>query len=320
MSENQILMPQDTRKDDENISLLDLLITLSKYKKSIAGITLAAALIAAGISLRLPDIYTATVKILPPQQNQSSANAFLSQLGGVAGMAGGKFGMKNPDDLYIAILKSRNVLEKVALRFDLQKVYGTKNLNAAIQRLSANVSATSGKEGIISVGVNDQDPKLAADLANAVIDAFDKTLQTFSLTDASQRRRFFEQQLKGAKDKLTDAEQQLDRTRNTSMQYLDVLRDAKYRESIYDILARQYEMAKLDEAKDYPLVQVMDRAQTPEQKSKPKRGAIVAMTAALAFVLAIFLAFIREMLGRGKGDPQHREKLELLKRSFSVRR
>ena len=96
-------------------------------------------------------------------------------------------------------------------------------------------------------------------------------MQTFSLTDAAQKRTFFEQQLRQAKDKLTDAEIRLDRTLNTSLQYLDAVRNLKYQEAVWEILARQYEMSKLDEAKDYPLIQVLDTATPPEKKSKPKR-------------------------------------------------
>lgn len=319
MSENHTAVPHPDSKDDAGVSLLDLLIVLAKRKKMIVGLTVGLALITALLTLRAPNIYTATVRILPPQQSQSSASAFLNQLGGFAGVAGGKFGIKNPDDLYIAMLKSRNVIEKVARRFDLQKVYGTKSMTDTILRLTGNVSAISGKDGIISVGVDDKDPKLAADMANAIIEELDKSMQSFSLTDASHRRRFLEQQLKEVKDKLTDAEMQLDRTRNTSTQYLDALRSMKYQESIFEILAKQFEMAKLDEAKDYPIIQVMDKAEIPEMKSRPKRASIVAMAAASAFVLSLFLAFVMEKLERGRKDPQQREKLALLKRSLSVR-
>ena len=88
MSENQIAIQQPATPEEDEINLLDLLIVLAKHKKRIIGATFAAALLAVGYALSLPHIYTATTKILPPQQSQSSASAMLSQLGGLAGMAG----------------------------------------------------------------------------------------------------------------------------------------------------------------------------------------------------------------------------------------
>ena len=96
---------------EEEISLLDLLIVLAKHKKLILGLPLLAAAVALVVSLQLPNIYTATTKILPPQQAQSSAAAMLGQLGGLAGAAGGALGIKSPNDLYVAMIKSRTVMK-----------------------------------------------------------------------------------------------------------------------------------------------------------------------------------------------------------------
>jgi uncharacterized protein involved in exopolysaccharide biosynthesis len=316
---NSPRFPQHASDRDEEISLLDWLIVIARRKRLIIGGTVVGALVAAGVSLKLPDIYTATATFLPPQQNQSSANALLSQFGGFSGLAGVRPGLKNPDDLYIAILKSRNVLEKVAKRFDLQNVYGAKTPADAIQNLQGRVTAVSSKDGIIAVGVDDRDPKRAADMANAIIEELDKSMQTFSLTEASRRRGFFEQQLRDARNKLTDAELQVERTRNTSMQYLDALRNMKYVEAIYEILTKQYEVSKLDEAKNYPIIQVVDKAEIPEAKSRPRRTWIVVMAAAASLFLSVFLAILMEKLERGWEDPQQRERLARLKKSLSLR-
>jgi len=141
-------------------------------------------------------------------------------------------------------------------------------------------------------------------MANTFIEELDKLMHTLSLTDASHRRLFFEQQLKGAKDKLTDAEALLDRTPNTSLQYLDALRNMKYREATYEILAKQFEMAKLDEAKDYPLIQVLDKATVPEKKSKPHRVLIVILaTIAAVFLVAAFVLMRESLRQRMFGEP-----------------
>jgi tyrosine-protein kinase Etk/Wzc len=316
MSENQKPNNEAQQPEDDEINLLDLLIVLVKHKKMILGVTFAAALLALGISLLLPNIYTATAKILPPQQGQSSASALLSQLGGGAlgGLAGGALGIKNPNDLYLAMLKSRNITEKIAQRFELQKAYEAKTLTDTLKTLEQVSAIAAGKDGVITVDVDDKDPGRAAAMANAYIEELNKLMQTFALTDAAQRRQFFETQMKPAKDKLTDAEITLDRTPNTSLKYMDAIRDLKYQEGLYDILAKQFEMAKLDEAKDSPLIQVLDKAVAPEKKSKPKRSLIVLLSTLVAGFIGVLWAFIKEANEKAKENPEQAERMQTFRR------
>src|SRR6266581_7132983 len=108
--------------DDDEISLLDLLIVLAKHKRIVLGVPLVAAIGASIISLLQPNIYTGTTRILPPQQSASAASALLSQLGGavggLAGVAGGALGIRSPNDLYVGMLKSRTLAQKLIGRFD----------------------------------------------------------------------------------------------------------------------------------------------------------------------------------------------------------
>src|SRR5687768_22691 len=83
--------------EDNEFNLLDLLIVLAKYKLMIAVVTLTAAVLSVIWALLLPNIYTGTAKLLPPQQNQTSAAMLLGQLGGLASIAGGSVGLKNPN-------------------------------------------------------------------------------------------------------------------------------------------------------------------------------------------------------------------------------
>jgi tyrosine-protein kinase Etk/Wzc len=318
MSENQTALQQPTSSDDE-INLLDLMIVLAKHKKMIMLVTFAAALFAVGYSLLMPNIYTGTSKILPPQSSQSSSiNAImLAQLGGLTGgAAGAALGLKDPNALYLAMLKSRNIMEKIVRHFDLQTVYEVKTMTDALKALGNESTINSGKDDVIIVEVDDKDPQRAAALANAYIEELNKLMQTFALTEASQRGQFFENQMKPAKDKLTDAEITFDRTPNTSLQYMDAMRNLRYQESIYDILARQFAAAKLDEAKDSPLIQILDKAIPPEKKSKPKRGLIVILATLVAFFLAVIWAFIKEALTRSKSDPEQDARLQELRRVF----
>ncbi len=320
MTENQTNFTLQEPAEDDEINLLDLLLVLAKNKAMIIKVTFAVALLALGYALSLPNIYTGSAKILPPQQSQSSASAMLGQLGGLASLAGGSLGLKNPNDLYLAMLKSRTMLEKIAKRFDLQRLYETKTQTDTLNALEGSSTFTSGKDGVIAVEVSDLDPKRAADMANAFIEELNTMMQTNAVTDASLKRTFFEQQLRQARDKLTDAEIQLDRTPNTSLHYLDAMRNLKYQEALWEILAKQFAMAKMDEAKDFPMIQVLDKAIPPERKSKPKRNQIVILATLVAFFLAVIWAFVREATQRAKEQPEQAARWTELRSAFRIRR
>lgn len=320
MPENPIISPQPSAPAEDEINLLDLLIVLAKHKKMILGLTFVSALLAAGISLLLPNIYTATAKILPPQSSQSSSvnSIMLAQLGGLAGAAGGALGLKDPNALYIAMMKSRNIGEKIVHRFDLQKVYEKKTVTETLKALEGATTIASGKDGIIAVEADDKDPERASAMANAYVEELNRLMQTLAVTEAGQRRQFFETQVKSAKDKLTDAEITLDRTPNTSLHYMEALRNLKYQEVIYEVLSKQFAVAKLDEAKDSLLIQVLDKALPPEKKSEPKRFAIVLSVTLLALFISIIWALFKEATERAKQKPEQAERIKMLKQTLGV--
>ncbi len=192
--------------DDDGISLLDLLIVLAKHKRIVLGVPLAAGILAAGISLLLPNIYTGVTRILPPQQNQSTAAAMLNQLGGLASLAGPSLGLKSPNDLYIGMLKSRTVADTLIDRFELKKVYDEDTYHYARKELDKRTTVRSGKDGIITIEVEDKDSKRAATIANAYVEELYKLTQTLAVTEASQRRLFFERQLDQTRKNLASAE------------------------------------------------------------------------------------------------------------------
>ena len=389
--------PRTTDHEDE-ISLLDLLIVLAKHKKLILGLSFVVAVLAAGISLLLPNIYTGTTKIMPPQQNQLAGAAMLAQLGGgLGGLAGGVAGLKNPSDLYVGMLKSRTVADNIIQRFGLTQLYDVDYLSEARKHLEKVSDVTSGKDGIITVEVDDKDPKRAADLANAYADELLKLTQVLAVTEASQRRLFFERQLAQAKDNLTKAEvsarqalqqgglvkvddqgrgmvettarlsaqitvkevqigamrtfaadrnpdlrlaqQELDSMKHElakiegaggtksatldptgqGFESLRLLRDLKYNEVIFELLAQQYGLAKIDEAKDSTVVQVMDKAIEPDRKSKPKRALIVLLSALVTGFLVVLWAFIREAMAKAGSDPEQAARLQAFKRYLAWR-
>ena len=375
----------NTAEDDE-ISLLDLLQTIVDNLRLLIIGPLVVGLAALGISFAVPPTYTATVKFLPPQQQQSAAASMLASLGGLGGLAGAAAGLKNPADQYLAFMKSNSVQDELIERFKLQERYETKFKDDTRLTLTANARASSGKDGIISIQVDDKDPKFAADLANAHVDELQKLLARLAVTEAQQRRAFFEKQLSQVKEKFTEAEQALRATGVSSSvlksnptsalaavaglkaqvtaqevkvgamrgylaetapdfkqamtelanlraqlakqekdepaaaagqgDYVAKFREFKYQETLFELFARQFEMAKVDESREGAVIQVLDAAQPPERKSKPKK-ALIAIIATLAtgFALLLFV-FIRQALRNASKDGESAQKMAALKASW----
>lgn len=209
MSDSTTRDPQPTTHavEEGGTSLLDFAIVLAKHKKIVLGMPLAAAIVSAIVSLLLPNIYTATTKILPPQQTQSNAVAILGQLGVLGGgMAQTALGLKNPSDVFVAMLKSRTVADALIGRFELVKVYDKSTVTDARKELSKMARIVSGRDGVVTVEVDDRDPTRSAALANAYIEELEKLTLSLAVTEASQRRLFFEKQLKQSRDQLVAAE------------------------------------------------------------------------------------------------------------------
>lgn len=374
--------------EEEGIKVLDVLIVLAKHKNAMLGLPSLVALIVACITLLMPNYYTGITKILPPQQSQSAASAMLAQLGNVASLVGTAAGIKNPSDLYVGMLRSRSIADNLIQRFNLLKVYNVQYGSQARKELDRNTTISAGKEGIITVQVDDKDPKRAADIANAYVDELTKLTSILAVTEASQRRLFFEHQLAQARGNLDKAEisarqglatglvkvddqgkamiettarlraqitakevqigamrtfaadrnadlrlaqQELESMKHQlatmegsigtqapaagaagqGIENLRLLRDVKYQETMVELLAKQYEIAKIDEAKDSGIIQIMDRAIQPDTKSKPARTLIVLLAAVAAVFFAMLWAFLREAMERAHEDPQQAARLNI---------
>jgi uncharacterized protein involved in exopolysaccharide biosynthesis len=386
------------------MGFLDLLIVLGRHKRTLVLWPLAAAVLAGVVSLLLSKTYTGVARILPPQQGQSAAAAMLSQLGGPAGLAAGAVGIKNPADLYIGMLRSDTVADALIERFELRKLYDVEYQLDARKALDERSRFSSGKSGIIDIEVEARDPKLAADMANAYVQELNELTGTLAVTEAAQRRLFFERQLEQTKEKLADAEIQLrqameagglvsvdaqglalvetvarlraqvsakeveigamrayatadnpDRQRAeqelaslkrelarlesgispeaksppdrgggevplSGVSNLRLLREVKYQEVMFELLAKQYELARVDESKDAPIIQVLDRASPPDRKSGPKRAVIVIVTALAAILVTTVAVLVKDEVDVARADPARRGKLEALRDAWLRRR
>ncbi len=208
MSDTQSL-PFAQDSDDEK-GLLDLAVPLIRHRWLIVCGALLAGLIAAGVTLVIPPTFTARATFLTPQQQGGTAANMLASLGALAGLAGASAGVKTPGDQYVALMQSRTVADRIIERFHLMQVYEAKYRESARKVLEKNVRVTLGKkDGLISIEVDDEDPQRAAQMANRFIDELRALTDTLALTEAQQRRVFFEAQLKQTRDKLAAAQRAL---------------------------------------------------------------------------------------------------------------
>ncbi len=372
---------------DDEISLLDLLqVVVDNLRLLVLG-PLAVGLAALGFSFTIPPTYTAKTQFLPPQQQQSAAASMLASLGALGGLAGAATGLKNPSDQYIAFMKSVSVQDALIERFKLLDRYQAQTKTDARAALSGSSRFASGKDGLISVEVDDKEPQFAAQLANAHAEELQKLLGRLAVTEAQQRRVFFEKQLALAKDNLVKSELALKSTgvnssalksspaaaveavarlragisaqevKIASMRgylteaapamkqaltellalreqlakaerdelpqaagqgdYVARYRDYKYHETLFELFAKQFELAKVDEAREGAVIQVLDVAQAPERKSKPKK-ALIATIATLASGFALLLwVFVRQALRNAGQNPESALKMSALRVSFS---
>lgn len=337
--------------------------------RSVLGAPMLVGLVTLGVTYLVAPTFTASTTLMPPAQNASSSalTALTGQLGALGGLAGATGALKNPADQYVAFLKSRNVVDRVIAKFDLKSVYDEELLQDTRVELFTNVRVTAGKkDNLIVVEVDDHDPRRAADMANAFVEELRRVNAELAVGEASQRRLFFEEQLKSARTTLSEAEDVLNAsgvspsTLNTAPQaavaavarlkasitaqevkiasmqgfvtednpdlrqarlelaalraqlthseegnpegvrskYTEKYRTFKYQEMLFELIAKQYELARLDEAREGSLIQVVDVATVPERKSKPKRALLTLGAAAAAGVLAASLAIGRGWLVR----------------------
>ena len=195
---------------DQGVGLLELGVILKSRWKVLIGVPLLAGVVAYGIAAVLPPTYTAQTTFLPPQQQQSSAASALSSLGALAGLAGAS-SVKSPADQYIALMQSTTVSDRIVDQFNLMSVYEKSLRVDARGVLNKNVSIASGKkDGLIAVTVDDEDPKRAADIANAYVEQLRILSSSLAVTEAQQRRVFFEKQLEQTKNRLTEAQRALE--------------------------------------------------------------------------------------------------------------
>lgn len=382
---------------------LDLLIVLSKRRKFILWFTFVVSILAVIIVFVIPNKYTAETIVLPPNENSSLSSTLMSEVASssaLASLAGAGLNIKNPGDRYVSLFRTQPVEDAVIRRFGLMARYHKKNMFDARRAFESHATVVAGaKDGLIRISVTDRDPKLAAEMANDYVAEFRKLSASLAITEASQRRAFFQQQLLEANGNLVTAEEAMRHTEQTTgvlqidsqaraligaaatlrgqivekevqlqamrtfatddnpsmvlaeqqlaglkaqlaqlagketdsgsdiivpkgnipaaqMEYVRSLRDLRYSEAVVEILAKQFEMAKLDEAREGAIIQVAQVAIPPDKRSSPMRTLTIILATLIGFFVACGWSVAAEGLERLKSDPAERRRLDALRDTF----
>lgn len=389
--------------EPRSFDLFDFLLVLSEFRKTITLSIAISMAIGIVICIFVRPTFTAGAIILPPQQGQSLASMMgqLSALASLAGIGGSGSSLKTPTDMYIGILESRTIADDLISKFQLQQLYKTHKMEDTRLALKNNSRFLAGKDGLIHISVEDHDPNRASELANGYVDELYSMNSHLAISEAAQRRAFFDQELASEKNDLSAAEDDLKKTaektgiihlggqaesiirslavlraeiasreveinsmgvyatdqnpviirskeeiaslrqqlarlesdpRNpevsdtigisagrmptVSLEYARKFREVKYHETLYELLAKQYEAARIDEAKAAPIIQVVDRAVPPDKKSGPHRLWIMLGCIFIGFVIGYVIAIITRALRRALQIPEYAIKLDLIRHGF----
>jgi tyrosine-protein kinase Etk/Wzc len=381
------------------LDLLDVLLIFARRKRLILGWALAGLVIAIIALFRAPTLYRSQATIMPPQQEQSSS-ALLSQLGALTAFSavGSNLGLKNPADLYVAILQTNLVADNMVDRFHLMDVYKIPDRDGAAGMLRKRSKFEAGKDGLMQIIVEDKDPQRAATLANGYADELFNQNNRLAIGSASQRRLFFEQQLAQEKDHLADAEVAMKQTQQSTgvlqlsgqaqniigqeaniqanitsrevqlgallsssteqnpevvrlrteltglreqlqelqkgtggamlsqhefpaagLAYIRKERDVQYHQTLYDLLARQLEAARIDEAKATPTVQMVDPPQVPKVRSWPKPLVFIIVGLVVGTMLGFIRVAVVYLYEYAETDPRLRDRYMQVKQAMHLR-
>jgi tyrosine-protein kinase Etk/Wzc len=193
-----------------DISPLGIYRCIAQNIKFVLSFTAIVAVSAIIVSLLLPKIYTAKAMLVPTNEDKGMLSSMMGQLGGIAALSGASIGGPTQADLYVTMLKSDTVKDALIDRFRLMEVYKEKLRSYASRDLDEKSLFVAGKkDGVITISVEDKDPKRAADLANAYTDELGKLAIKVSSASAGRNRKFLEERLVKAKSDLGHAEDEL---------------------------------------------------------------------------------------------------------------
>jgi uncharacterized protein involved in exopolysaccharide biosynthesis len=360
---------------------------LWQNRRLLARVVLYGLLASLLIAFLIPTRYESTARLMPPDSNHSSGLAMAAAVlsgsaGGLGDMAGEMLGMKSTSDIFVGILSSRTVQDKLIQQFDLKKLYRDRRMEDARKDLAEHTDiSVDRKSQIITITVVDHDPKRAAAIGQAYVEELNRLVAELSTSSARRERIFLEARLQAVNKDLESAEKEFSQfaSKNSAIDikeqgkamveaaailqgqliaaeseleglkqvytdnnvrvrsikarvtelkhqleklggkgedasapsglqqaslypsirrlpllgvtYADLYRRTKVQEAVFETLTKEYEMAKVQEAKEIPTVKVLDFPHIPDKKSFPPRLGIMLLGTAFAFALAATWVF-----------------------------
>jgi len=388
---------QERKDENGEVNILDYWRVITKRRTLVLCLAIFPALLTGiycyGFATK---IYESTASVLAPKEAGGGATAGLAAVLAASG-AGQFLGGLLPSgtssrDTFVAILKSRTMAEELIARFKLREYYEVRYIDEALKKLRDATDVSVSREGVVSVKVEDKDPKLAAEIANAYVATLDRMFAKLGTTEGSRQRVFLADRLEKSEKALRQAEDSVHRFTETNrivvpqeqakgvieagarlkgeliaaevaleslrtfstetnpqvvqqkarvaelkrqlarmqysggedlpsdgvgqgqarqeyhlpvskmpavaVEYARLMREVKIRETVFTLLTQQYEQAKIAEARDMPMVQVLDKAVPAERKSRPRTVLTSAVVGVLSVFFGVFLAFFLEYLER----------------------
>jgi len=343
------------------------------YRVSLYGL-LASTLVAFLIAKR----YESTTRLMPPDNQSTSsmalaAAAMSGSSSGLGALASDFLGLKSTSDVFVGILSSRSVQDTLIQRFDLKKLYSTRNMEDTRKALAEHTSiSVDRKSQIITITITDTSPQRGAAMGQAYVEELNRLVAELSTSSARRERIFLEGRLQAVTKDLEDAEKDFSQfaSKNTAIDvkeqakamveaaatlqgqviaaqsqyeglreiytdnnprvrlvkaridelqrqldklggknessteapaesgtslypsirklpllgvtYADLYRRTRVQEAVFEALTKEYEMAKVQEAKEIPTVKVLDAPSIPDRKSFPPRLLIIFVGTACA--------------------------------------
>jgi len=300
--------------------------TLWKVRNKFFVTVITVTAIFALISFILPKKYIAQSIILPDLDVLGSAQRLGGSLQDLATAAGLNLGVTSPSQLYPDVMLSETILKRVIYHQYKTQKYDTLvnlvqywrfddkddnlNLEMCFDKLLKKVLSVSAdkKTAIITLEVETPEPQLSADIANQITSELDYFQRNFRKTNASEQRKFLDSRLTEVKQDLANAEDNLknfreknrkvDQSPQLLLEQERLVREVELNTTLFIEFKKQYELVKIDEIKNIPIVQVLDPARPPAEKSSPKRAIITLLGALLSIFGASAWFITKEYLNQ----------------------
>ncbi|MCK4256046.1 hypothetical protein KAX35_04080 [candidate division WOR-3 bacterium] len=325
---------------EDNVNLLDHLNIIFKRWRLIAFIFVSIVFFTGLFSIIKRPVFTAAVTLLPSFETQTGISGDISQLGNIAsqfGLSPAEVGINSPL-IYEKMLKSRELIDRVVQRkfYDprekekktLIEIYKIdreqdpeKQLFLAYRTLLRATKVNIDNNSMtLSLSVNARDPYLAADIANAMVAELDQYNREILTIKATTNKEFIEGRVTETQAKLKEAEEELKRFRQENRRIEDspelllqlgrLTRQVKLQEELFITLKREYELAKIQEIKDTPVIYTLGKARPPMEKSSPKRKLNVLIAAIISLIIGVGATFVVEYAERSGWNLENLENTE----------